>query len=103
MSFRPSTGRKITVKKLPVTVRDLLRRHLREERLQIVPHLAAAWDMHPTSAYRRMYSKNPFTPQMVDAAIELLRLDEFDANELRVRGAIESGWQLNLNYQMSDE
>lgn len=97
MSFRPSTGRKITVAKTPVTARDLLRRHLREEGKRIAPELAGAWDMHPNSAYRRMYDTRPFTPQMIDAAVELLRLDDFDANELRKRAAYEAGWQIDYN------
>lgn len=97
MSFRPSTGRKIAVKKLPVTTRDLLRRHLREEGKRIVPELAQAWGMHGNSAYRRMYDPRPFTPQMIDAAAEMLRLDAFDHNELRKRAAHEAGWQIDYN------
>lgn len=100
MSCRPSTGRKLAVVKLPVTTRDLLRRHLREEGLRIVPELSTAWNMHGNSAYRRMYDSRPFTPQMVDAAIELLHLDDFDANELRKRAAYEAGWR--INYTLED-
>ena len=95
MSFRPSTGRKIAVKKLPVTTRDLLRRHLREEGKRIVPELAQAWGMHGNSAYRRMYCSRPFTPQMIDAAVAMLQLDDFDANEIRKLAANEAGWQIN--------
>ena len=94
MSYRPSTGRKLNIPHRVISVRDLIRRHLREEGKRINPELAAAWNMHPNSAYRRMYDSRPFTPQMVDAVIELLKLDEFDANELRKRGALESGWNI---------
>ena len=100
MSFRPSTGRKIAVKKLPVTTRDLLRRHLHEEGKRIVPELATAWNMHPNSTYRRMYDPRPFTPQMIDAAAEMLRLDAFDANELRKRAAYEAGWRINYSLDL---
>ena len=94
MSFRPSTGRKITVKRNPKTVRDIMRRHLREEGKRIVD-LCPVRDMHANSAYRRFYDKRPMTPQMIDAFIALLRLDHEDASELRLFAAIEAGWQLN--------
>lgn len=94
MSFRQSTGRKITVKKNPKTARDIMRRHLREEGKRIVD-LCAVWDMHPTSAYRRFYDKRPMTPQMIDGFVELLKLDHDDASELRLFAAIEAGWQLD--------
>ena len=51
--------------------------------------------MHQNSAYRRMYDSRPFTPQMIDAVVELCKLDEFDANELRKRAAYECGWKIN--------
>lgn len=94
MSARPATGRKITVKKRPITLRDVMRRHLREEGKTIAA-LSKVWDMHPTSCYRRFYDKRPYPPQYVDSFIEWLRLDEFDAQELRLLGAIEAGWQIN--------
>lgn len=94
MSYRPSTGRKITVKRNPKTVRDIMRRHLREEGKRIVD-LCAVWDMHANSAYRRFYDKRPFTPQMIDSFAEYLRLDHEDVSELRLLAAIEAGWQLD--------
>ena len=94
MSYRPSTGRKITVKRNPKTARDVMRRHLREEGKRIVD-LCPVWDMIPQSAYRRFYDKRPMTPQMIDSFIEFLRLDTEDASELRLFAAIEAGWQLD--------
>lgn len=94
MSFRPSTGRKITVKKNPKTVRDIMRRHLREEGKRIID-LCPAWNMHENSAYRRFYDTRPMTPQMIDSFAELLKLDSEDTNELRLFAAIEAGWQLD--------
>lgn len=99
MAFRQSAGRKLQVVRTPITARDLIRRHLREEGMRINPELAQAWDMHPNSAYRRMYDSRPFTPQMIDATIEVLHLDEFDANELRKRAANEAGWQINYDLE----
>lgn len=102
MSFRPATGRKLTVVKRPKSTRDLIRRHLREEGKTIGRHLAAWWDMHPNSAYRRMYDKRrPFTPAYIEAVVEGLQLDDFDANELRVLGAIEAGWNINPKMQVT--
>ena len=101
MSFRPATGRKIQVKWTPRTSRDLIRRHLREEGKTIVRDLASWWDMHPNSAYRRMYDKRrPMTPGYIEAVIEGCKLDEFDANELRILGAIEAGWNINPKLQV---
>jgi hypothetical protein len=95
MAYRKSTGRKITVRPYARTVRDLIRRHLREENVQINTGLAVAWDMHPNSAYRRMYDKRPFTPQMITAVVELLKLDEFDATELYRQAAREAGYLID--------
>lgn len=95
MAFRASCGRPIQAPKGGVrTARDLMRRHLREERMHI-KDLCPVWDMHENSAYRRFYDSRPFTPQMIDGFVELLKLDEFDAYELRLQAAIEAGWQLN--------
>lgn len=101
MAFRESTGRKITVQKNPKDVRAILRRHLREEGKTIGGDLSKAWGMTANSAHRRFYAEGSkrrtraLTPQMIDAAIEMLRLDEFDAQELRLQGAIEAGWRLS--------
>jgi chromatin segregation and condensation protein Rec8/ScpA/Scc1 (kleisin family) len=82
VAFRQATGRKITVRKNPKTARDIMRRHLREEGKRIVD-LCEVWDMRPMK------------PQMIDAFIELLKLDHEDATELRLFAAIEAGWQLD--------
>lgn len=95
MAFRPSTGRKLNIPPYARDVRSLIRRHLREEGKRINPELATAWDMHPNSAYRRMYDKRPFTPQMIAAVIELLKLDEFDATELYQQAAREAGYLID--------
>lgn len=103
MSFRKATGRKIEVERTPKTLRALLRRHLREEGRRILD-LSLPWDITPNAAYRLFYDlKRPLGPQYVDAAIQFLRLDADDANELRIRGAIEAGWQIKLQKQVRNQ
>lgn len=94
MAYRKNIGRKIEVEANPKSARALIRRHLREEGMTIANDLALAWDMHRNSAYRWMYDSRPLRPGHIDAVVELLKLDEFDAQELYVRAAIESGWKI---------
>lgn len=56
--------------------------------------LAEAWGCSKGNVYDYFWSARPFSPQHVDAAIELLGLDEFDAAELRLLGAREAGWNI---------
>lgn len=93
MAFRPATGRKIEVEKNPKSVRAVMRRHLREEGKLIID-LCDPWNMHKNSVYRRFYDKRAYPPQYIEAFIQFLKLDDFDATELRVLGAIEAGWDL---------
>lgn len=106
MAYRTSrnpTGRGIKVKKTPKDVRDLIRRHLKEEGLQIGRDLAKWWGVHPHTAYRRMYDfRRPFTPTYIEQAIEGLGLDEFDANELRLFGARDAGWAIDPAFFLKD-
>ena len=88
MAFRPSCGRRIQAVRGVRTARDLMRRHMREEGKRIID-LCPVWNMHENSVYRRFYEARPFTPQMIEGFIELLKLDEFDAYELRLQAAIE--------------
>lgn len=37
----------------------------------------------------------PLLPHQVEGAISVLQLDEFDANELRLRAAREAGWKID--------
>lgn len=87
-------GRGIVVPKSIVTVRDMMRRHLREEGWQM-QWLGEHWNIQPGSVKFVFWKKTPLPPQYVDAFIEALGLDEFDAAEMRVQGAIEAGWQLH--------
>lgn len=98
MAYRAAGGRPIKVAKNPKTVRALMRRHLREEKKNI-KDLVVPWKVYPTTVYTYFYKNaKPLPPQLVDAFIEFLKLDEFDAMELRWLGAIEMGWQLDNRY-----
>lgn len=102
MAYRPATGRPIVVLSRPKTVRDLIRRHLREEGKTVEHDLARWWDMKPHSAHRCMYNTaRKLGPAYIEAAIEGLGLDEFDANELRLYGARDAGWNFNPKIQVS--
>lgn len=90
---RYAAGRRVSVPKSVRTVRDLIRRHLREEGHDQAA-LAAPWRVLPGSVKTIMCHGRPLSPQYIDAAIEFFKLDEFDALELRLQGAIEAGWQI---------
>jgi len=90
---RYAAGRRIKVPTMVRTVRDLLRRHLREEGREL-RSLAAPWNVQPATVKTIFHQSRPLSPQYVDAAIEFLKLDDFDALEIRLQGAIKSGWQL---------
>lgn len=57
--------------------------------------LGPYWNIQHGSVKFVFWKKTPLPPQYVDAFIEALRLDEFDAAELRLQAAIEAGWQLH--------
>lgn len=102
MAYRPATGRPIVVVSRPKTVRDLIRRHLKEEGKTVEHDLARFWNIRPHSAHRRMYDQaRKLTPAYIEAVIDGLRLDEFDANELRLFGARDAGWNYNPKLQVS--
>jgi hypothetical protein len=74
--------------------RDLIRRHLREEGCNLGA-LAQPWKVKRETVKTIMHHGRPLSPQHIDAVIEFLKLDEFDALELRLLGAIDAGWQLD--------
>jgi hypothetical protein len=75
-------GRPIRVPLGKFSVRQLLRRHLREDgrRMQ---DLAAPWQCAPRAVYDMFCSARTFSLQHIDAA------------ELRLRGAREAGWNID--------
>lgn len=90
---RYAAGRRVRVPAQIRTARDLLRRHLREEGVNQTD-LHRAWNIKPESVKSILLGKRPLSPQYIDAAVEFLKLDEFDALELRLQGALEAGWQI---------
>ena len=88
-------GRRISVQTSGVkTVRSIIREHLRYAGLTIKHDLARMLGITPVGAASLMTKKHPLAPQHIDVFIEAMKLDEFDALELRLRGAIEAGWQV---------
>ena len=95
-------GRPIRIPRGPNTVRVLLRRHLKEEwrRMQ---DIAEAWGCKPGNVYDYFWADRPFSPQHIEACITMLKLDDFDANELRMQGAREAGWNIDLGYLIPED
>lgn len=78
-----------------VTARDMIRRHCREHGKELAC-LAPAWGCRVFSVWRAFGRINrPLQPHQVEGAISALQLDEFDANELRLRAAREAGWNID--------
>lgn len=90
---RYAAGKRIRVPRQIRSTRDIIRRHLREEQREM-RELAAAWDVKPATVKTIMRHGRPLAPQHLYGVIALLGLDEFDALELHLQGAIEAGWQL---------
>lgn len=94
--LRPTTERSANVPKQVRTVRDVMREHLREAGMTVEHDLSRAWNMKPHSAHRVMYDKRrSLTPEYIHAFSALLKLDEFDVNEINLLGATEYGWRIN--------
>lgn len=92
---RYAAGRRIKVPRTVKTTRDIMRRHLFEGGVDM-KDLAEPLDMQPSTVKRLFWERTrPLAPQHIDAFVEFMRLDEFDAQELRWQGAIEAGWQLD--------
>lgn len=103
MAFRAPTGRKLSVELGPRTVKRMIKEHLRYARKTITHDLAKMWNMHHNSAFRLMYHKQrPLKPEYIEAVIAGLKLDEFDANEMRLQGALESGWKIDIKFLLRD-
>jgi hypothetical protein len=95
-------GRPIRVPRSCNSVRTVIRRHLAEEGLRM-QDLAGPWQCKRTTVYGMFCDNRPFSPPHIDAVIEFLRLDEFDAAELRLLGAREAGWNLDTKYLLTEE
>lgn len=104
MAYRTPTGRKIEIKLGPRTVRRMIKEHLKYEKKTITHDLARIWNVHHNSAFRIIYEKRrPLSPEYVEAVITGLKLDEFDANALRLQGALEAGWKIDVTRLLDQE
>lgn len=94
MTYRQAAGHRVVVYNSPESPRNMLRRHLRNERYQL-KDLSVWWDVLPTTAYRLMNDKRrPLSPQYYELAIKHLKLDIHDAQLLLIAGAREAGWNI---------
>jgi len=81
----------------------MLRRYCREHGKPL-SCLAAAWNCKVFSVWRAFArTTRPLLPHQVEAAIVLLRLDDFDANDLRLRAAREAGWKIDVSMLLAED
>lgn len=90
-------GRPIRIPRSIDSVRSHLKRHLLEEgkRMQ---DLADVWGCSKHNVYDLFYRDRPISPKHIELAAQMLGLDEFDTNELRLLGAREAGWQIDTSF-----
>ena len=88
-------GRRLVVPKGPKTARAIIRRQLALDRKTITYDLSAMLGISQSGAKSLMVKSFPLAPQHIDRIIDEMKLDEFDAYELRFQAALEAGWQLN--------
>lgn len=87
-------GRPIRVPLGKVSVRQILRRHIRDKGLRM-QDLCTPWKCKRNTVYSAYSDQRPFSPSHIEAAIEFLGLDDAAANELRLIGAREAGWNID--------
>jgi len=93
-------GRRIVVPTGPKTARAIIRRHLALERMTITYDLSAILGISKQGAKSLMTKRFPLAPQHIDKFIVKMKLDDFDAFELRFQAALEAGWQLNIGAKL---
>lgn len=78
-----------------ITAREIIRRHLHEAGMQ-VQDLAPVWGIKRFSVWR-VFNRTTqrLLPDQVEGVIGHLRLDDFDANELRLAAAREAGYPID--------
>ena len=60
--------------------------------------LTVPWQCARATVYDIFCDKRPISPQHIDAAAKFPCLDEFDTNELRLRGTTEAGWSIDITF-----
>lgn len=59
-------------------------------------YLAAAWNVKRESIYNMFYKRVPLSPTHLREAAVHLKLDDFDTAELMLAGAIDVGYDINI-------
>ena len=93
---RYAAGRRVKVPKSVRTVRDMIRKHLYDNRIA-QGDLGVVWNVRPATVKTIMMRKapRPMSSQYIDAFIEFLKLDDFDATELHRQAAREAGYKID--------
>lgn len=60
--------------------------------------LAVVWECTRQTVYDVFYRQRPLSPAHIDLAAQLLGLDDFDTNQLRLLGAREAGWNIQPQF-----
>jgi len=81
------------------TLRDMIRKHVADAGL-LLADLHVPWKCKPNTVRCLMCNaadrnKRPLSSQYIDALVDYLKLDEFDATELYRQGAREAGYAID--------
>lgn len=80
------------------TVRSVMREHLKHGKKNIYKDLATMLGLSESSTRKMMWRNLPIQPRHVETFIKAMRLDEFDANELRLFAARELGLNIDPRF-----
>lgn len=90
-------GRKLRmVPEKPRKVVDVIRKHMNDNNVTL-KMLSVAWHCSPPTVSTTLSRgrKRPLSPQYIDAVVELMKLDDFDATELYRMAALEAGYRID--------
>lgn len=90
-------GRPISIPRPIDSVRSHLKRHLVKEGKR-VQDLAEVWGCSKHNVYDLSDRDRPISPHHIELAAQVLGLDVFGTNELRLFGAREAGWCIGTNF-----
>jgi len=93
---RYAAGRRIVLPVIVRTVRDMIRHHLYAEG-KTQGSLAGPWNCKPETVKTIMSRRSgrPMSSQYIDAVVEYLKLDDFDATKLHKQAAREAGYKID--------
>ncbi|WP_243350834.1 hypothetical protein [Stenotrophomonas acidaminiphila] len=99
---RAVSPHRVRVRRGQDTARAIIKRHFREEGRQMM-ELVDAWNCTRGHVYDLFCKDRPLAPAHVEGAIRILKLDDFDANELRMVAAREAGWMIDTAYLLHED